>query len=334
MPQPLGQPRLGLPAELGGAPARGRSRSAAPRPSRGGANSGSKSPPPSSPRRAASSSTSVSIPVPTLIAPGRLRLRRRQRRRDHVAHIYVVAGLAAVAEDRRPAALLQPAAEDRDHPGLAERVLARAVDVAEPQAHAGEAVEAFVERQVALGRVLALPVGGHRRDRRRLRQRQLLPLALAVDRAAGGDEDEAPCAGGARRLQHVGGAADVDRGVEGGVGDRLAHVDLGGEVEDRPRARPRRPGSATAARSRMSISTSRAPPASAPSRFSRRPVERSSTTVTASPRASRASTRFEPMKPAPPVTKQSMRPPILGGSARDRRPAPPSSPATLARRCA
>ena len=33
------------------------------------------------------------------------------------------------------------------------------------------------------------------------------------------------------------------------------------------------------------------------------PVERSSTTVTSSPRASSASTRFEPMKPAPPVTK-------------------------------
>ena len=77
--------------------------------------------------------------------------------------------------------------------------------------------------------------------------------------------------------------------------------------------------SATAARSRMSSSTSLAPFASAPSRFSRRPVERSSTTVTASPRASSASTRFEPMKPAPPVTKQSIGPPILEGSARGRR---------------
>ena len=38
----------------------------------------------------------------------------------------------------------------------------------------------------------------------------------------------------------------------------------------------------------------------------RRPVERSSTTVTSSPRSSRASTRFDPMKPAPPVTRARM----------------------------
>ena len=38
--------------------------------------------------------------------------------------------------------------------------------------------------------------------------------------------------GGAGGLEHVGGAADVDRGVEEGVGEGLADVDLGGEVED------------------------------------------------------------------------------------------------------
>src|SRR5688500_11824752 len=37
-------------------------------------------------------------------------------------------------------------------------------------------------------------------------------------------------------------------------------------------------------------------------RFSRRPLERSSTTSTSSPRATSASTTCEPMKPAPPVT--------------------------------
>ena len=41
-------------------------------------------------------------------------------------------------------------------------------------------------------------------------------------------------------------------------------------------------------------------------RFSAFPVERESITVTRSPRAISASTRFEPMNPAPPVTKQSM----------------------------
>ncbi len=61
--------------------------------------------------------------------------------------------------------------------------------------------------------------------------------------------------------------------------------------------------SSIAARSRMSASSSVAPLASACSMFSRRPVERSSTMIASSPRASSASVRFEPMKPAPPVTK-------------------------------
>ncbi len=63
----------------------------------------------------------------------------------------------------------------------------------------------------------------------------------------------------------------------------------------------------TASASRMSISSSVAPFASALSRFSRLPVERLSTMVTSSPRSSSASTRFDPMKPAPPVTSAFMR---------------------------
>ena len=43
------------------------------------------------------------------------------------------------------------------------------------------------------------------------------------------------------------------------------------------------------------------------------PVERSSSTRTSSPRARRASTRCEPMKPAPPVTRQR----IAGLSSRN-----------------
>src|SRR3954447_11732433 len=66
------------------------------------------------------------------------------------------------------------------------------------------------------------------------------------------------------------------------------------------RARPKI--SAIARGSRMSASTSSAPPC----RFSLLPVERSSRTVTSSPRSTRASTRFEPMKPAPPVTRARM----------------------------
>ena len=134
-------------------------------PLRGGANSGSKLDSLELAEPPASSSTSVSTPVPTLIAPVAFDAGRGERGADDVAHIYVVPGLAAVAEDRRPFAGLQLAAEDRDHAGLAERVLARAVDVAEPQAHAREPVEALVEGEVALGGELALSVGGHRRDR-------------------------------------------------------------------------------------------------------------------------------------------------------------------------
>src|SRR5215210_3116187 len=63
-----------------------------------------------------------------------------------------------------------------------------------------------------------------------------------------------------------------------------------------------------AAPSRMSASWKRASSA----RFERRPVERSSTTVTSSPRASSASTRLEPTKPAPPVTRARMGSLILG----------------------
>ena len=56
--------------------------------------------------------------------------------------------------------------------------------------------------------------------------------------------------------------------------------------------------------SRMSSSTRLAADAT----FSRLPELRSSRTTTSSPRASRASTRFEPMKPAPPVTKSRIAP--------------------------
>src|SRR5690242_827754 len=42
-------------------------------------------------------------------------------RRDDIADVDVVARLAAVAVDRRSAAVHQPAAEDRDDAGLAER---------------------------------------------------------------------------------------------------------------------------------------------------------------------------------------------------------------------
>src|SRR6476619_2221758 len=147
----------------------------------------------------------------------RLRLGCGKCGRNHVPYIYVVAGLLAVAEHGRPSAGAQATAEDRDHARLAERVLARSIDVAQPQAHAGEAVETFVERQVALGGELALAIGREGSDRGALVEWQLLSLALAVDGATGRDEDDAGRVGRSHRLQQVCGAADVDRRVEGRV---------------------------------------------------------------------------------------------------------------------
>ena len=270
-----------------------------------------------------------------LIGPVASRLRRGQRRRDHVAHIYVVAGLGAVAEDGRPPAVAQQAAEDRDHAGLAERVLARAVDVAEPQGDAGEAVEALVQRQVALGRVLALAVGGaaarsarprraaaagprpRRRSRRRWRRRRRGRAPAA--RAASSTLAVPPTLIAASK---AGSASDL-------------RTSIWAARWKTPRAAARRPARSARRRRGCRARPARRPPASAPSRFSRRPVERSSTTVTSSPRASSASTRFEPMKPAPPVTRALHRGRRSYGDRRAARHdgASPSAPATLAARC-
>src|SRR5918999_4827230 len=69
----------------------------------------------------------------------------------------------------------------------------------------------------------------------------------------------------------------------------------------------------TASASRMSSSRSCAPFSIAWSRLARLPVETSSTTVTSSPRSTRASTRLEPIKPAPPVTMALMERGMLVG---------------------
>src|SRR5947209_3752950 len=62
----------------------------------------------------------------------------------------------------------------------------------------------------------------------------------------------------------------------------------------------------TASESRTSTTCSCAPSSSAEARFSRLPWERSSRMLTVSPRSSSASTRWDPMNPAPPVTRHSM----------------------------
>src|SRR3954469_11403728 len=158
-------------------------------------------------------------------------LRRHEVRRDDIAHVDVVARLAAVTVDPGAPALHQPAAEDRDHASLAERVLARAVDVPIAQRDGAHAVQARVEVAVLLGAELARAIAGHRRGRGALGAGDRLDVA--VDRAAGAGVHDPRDARLARRLEHVRGADDVDAGIPPGVGDRLAHVDLGGEMEDR-----------------------------------------------------------------------------------------------------
>ncbi len=132
-------------------------------------------------------------------------------------------------------------------------------------------------------------------------------LALAVDRPAGRGVHEPPHAGLVRGGEHVDRALDVDARVR-----RPGRRPSGARRSARPGGRPPRAAtrpstSRIASASRMSASTSSTPRSSAPVRFSRRPVEMLSTTVTSSPRSTRASTRFEPMKPAPPVTRVRIR---------------------------
>src|SRR4029079_9460103 len=107
-----------------------------------------------------------------------------------VADVDVVARLLTAAEHPRLGAGEQGGGEDRHHTGLPVRVLARPVDVAEPQRGRLDPVQPAVQLQVALGGELRLPVGGVGPALGALVQRQVPAGALAVDRTAGGGEDE------------------------------------------------------------------------------------------------------------------------------------------------
>ena len=152
-----------------------------------------------------------------------------------VADVDEVARLAA-RRRRRWRCRRRPRGRSRwRHAGLAARVLARAVDVGEPQAEGREPVQPPVEAHVALRRGLGRRVGRQRARLGVLRRGH--DLGVAVDRAAGGGEHDAPHAGLAGRLEQRGRADDVDRRVERGVLDRAPDVDLGREVVDHLGAR-------------------------------------------------------------------------------------------------
>ena len=150
-----------------------------------------------------------------------------------VGDVDPVAGLTAVPEHRRRRAGHRQAAEDRHHARLAVDVLAGTVDVAVAQRDGRQAVQALVERGVALGRVLALAVGGQRRDRMVLWGGQHVGVAVQASAGRGVHQPRRPV--GACGLEHREHAQDVAGGVRRRVLHREAHVDLGGQVKHRLR---------------------------------------------------------------------------------------------------
>ena len=97
--------------------------------------------------------------------------RRGEQRRDDVADVDEVAGLQAVAEDRRPVAACEPVEEDRDHATFEARRLTRAEDVREPRDHVARAVDPVEALQVLLAAELRDPVGRERQARALLGRR-------------------------------------------------------------------------------------------------------------------------------------------------------------------
>ena len=134
----------------------------------------------------------------------RARVGRREERLDDVADVDVVAGLMAVAEHPRRAAARagrrrrsRRRPPRRAGPGAARRRCRAAARRSErPWSRA-------YSDEVALRGVLALPVGRVGAAVGGLVERQVALLPLAVDRAAGRGEDEAPGPGPPRGLEQV-----------------------------------------------------------------------------------------------------------------------------------
>jgi len=117
--------------------------------------------------------------VEPLTAAGRAG--RFDERVDHVIDEHVVAGVRAVAEHPGGLAGQQGLSEDRDHPGLAVRVLARPVDVREGKGGELEPVQLAICDQVVDGRLLRHAVGRQWPVRLTLVDRQVGGLRLAED---------------------------------------------------------------------------------------------------------------------------------------------------------
>ena len=148
-----------------------------------------------------------------------------------VADIEHVARLLAVSVDGHGLAGDHPAGEDRDHAALlALEVLARAVDVRVTQHRVLEPESALEGAEVLLEAELAGAVRRQRPHRMVLVARH--NVRLAVERAAGGDEDELAHAVVDRGFQQVYPSYEVHLRVKRRVGDRLRHLGLRGVVVD------------------------------------------------------------------------------------------------------
>src|SRR5439155_12255886 len=98
--------------------------------------------------------------------------------------------LRAVTEDRARVTGEELGREDGDHAGLAERVLAGAVDVGEGERRELQAMELAVDAEVVQHRLLGRSVRGQRTLGMGLPDRQL--FGLAIDRAAAAGEHDLP----------------------------------------------------------------------------------------------------------------------------------------------
>ena len=209
---------------------------------------------------------------------------RREQRVDDVADEDEVARLAAVAEDRRRLRRA-PSARGRSRrrrprgstPAAARR-RCRTGARRGPCRGCGSSRRGTARRRASRSRTARAAASGASSARG--------AVALAVDRAAGRGEDDLR-AGAPRRLEHLHGADDVHRGVVVGPRDRghaRRPAPRGGRRRRRRRGRARRGCRARRTSPRRS-------------RFSRLPVERSSTTTTSSPRSTSAVDEVRPDEP-------------------------------------
>ena len=237
---------------------------------------------------------------------------------DQVVDVTEAAGLAAVAEDGQRPVLQRLAQEGRDRAAVVG-AHPRSVGVEDADDRRVDALLAVVGHRQRLGVALRLVVDAARADRVDVAPVVLLlrmDLGVAVDLAGRGDQEA-----GALPL------GDAEH-VVGAVGADLERVQRQPQVVDRARRRGEvvdevdvlgdRRRSSVMSMLRNSNASSRMW-----AMFSSDPVSRLSMQITRCPCPSRCSQRWDPRKPAPPVTTQVLMRAMLAGQARTGRSAEP-----------